>query len=319
LSGADLSGADLSGANLRQANLTDANLVGAILSNADVCRCDLTGANLRGATLTNTYLRGADCKNAMFNSAILEGSDFCRAYLYNTDFSDATFFKTSVRKANIFSANFERADFNNLIWDSGTSWLHSKGLHKVRNIPDSLGQNLDFKDSYELSRAYEMLDANRMLEAISMCKKVAKNIVDRHKDIRLKASIYNRFAWLCSLLHTNDRCKGKILALATEAVRIDKKSGNYKDTLAIINIIFYPNFYIPQPFEEQDDEKAKENPYQTSIDLLNQALNCEDFKKLALPNMREIRQRRKNWIKSLELRINPLSSKEVSLLLEEEY
>ncbi|MEL6601742.1 MAG: pentapeptide repeat-containing protein [Cyanobacteria bacterium J06614_10] len=341
LSGANLSGVDLSGANLskanlantslRQSNLTDANLTGAELSESDMCRCDLTGANLEKAFLTNAYLRGADCRNARFLQAKLEGTDLCRAYLYNTDFSQAIFLNASVRNASLFSANFEEADFRELSWNTGTSFLHSQGLHKVRHAPERLRASLEFQDAIQLSIAYEKIYLGDISSALSECEAVAEAITKRVKDSDYKARIYNRFAWLCSLLMPRDmekknieECRQKIFFLANEATKLNPKSGNYKDTLAIAYIL-YPRYYMPQPFESvgdggQDEEYiARENPYQFAIELLLETLECEDFKRLALPDMERIRQRRKNWIEELRERKNPLNEKEIALLLKEEY
>jgi hypothetical protein len=326
LSGADLSGVDLSGANLsktilRQVHLTEANLSKANLSDSDMCRCDLTGANLHEAVLKNTYLRSADCRNAKFDKANLEGIDLCRAYLYNTDFSNVNFLNASVRNANLGATNFQNADFTNLNWNVDTNWFHSKGLHQIKNPPVELSNNLDYQDGVELSKAYEMIEQGNISNAITKCKEVAKNVTARRGDSTFQAHIYNRFAWLCSLLNENDECRGEIIELADLAVGLNSRNGNYKDTYAIA-LIFKPNFDMPQCNTESDDpldRRPNEHPYERAIELLKQALECEDFKKLALPNMAAIIQRRKDWIESLESRINPLNTKMISLLLKEEY
>jgi hypothetical protein len=323
LSGANLSGANLSGASLRQANLNDANLTGANLSDADMCRCDLTGSNLEKAILKNTYLRGADCRNVNFINATLNGTDLCRAYIHNADFECAELADISIKNTNLFAANFKDTNFSSLVWNSSTIWLHAKGIHQVKNIPNSLQDNLDFQDANELSEAYASLDSGEISNAIKICKQVTDRVVQRLRDPSFKAHTYNRFAWLCSLQNPKNQCRGEIISLAREAVKINPKSGTYKDTLAL-TIIFHPPFYMPlgygQVEEGANDEEARKNAYEEAIKLLEAALECEDFKKLALPNMNKIRQRRKDWIKSLQSRINPFFSKqEISLLLKEEY
>lgn len=322
LSGANLSGTDLSQSSLRQTDLKEANLIDTILHDADMCRCDLTGAELKNAKLTGAYLRGTDCRNAKFNQAVLHRVDFCRAYLYNSDFNKAELCGSSVKNANLSSANFTGADFHELKWNIGTSWLHSQGLHSTRNTPNKLFENLEFQDATELSMAYSNLDSGNIETAISIAKEVAERISTRLEDLSFEANIYNRFAWLCSLLNNHDQCRDKIFSLADRAVTLEKTSGNYKDTLAIA-VMFNPNFYAPPPIgvnvEGYDEDGARENPYQYAIKLLEEALECDDFKMLALPNMDKIRQRRIDWIDSLKNRINPLNSQEIALLLKEEY
>jgi hypothetical protein len=317
-SGVNFSGANLSGAILRQANLTDANLSKANLSDCDMCRCDLTDANLQNAILENAYLRGADCRNAMFNQAILSGADLCRAYLHNTDLSNVTFFNTSVRKANLDAANFQGANFENLQWDVHTNWLNAKGLHQIKNPPKDLSNNLDYQNGVELSKAYEMLEQGQISDAISKCT----NVTNRIEDSKFQAHIYNRFAWLCSLLNENNQCREEIANLADRAVKLNPQSGNYKDTLAIATIL-NPNIFDMPPIigraDDDDEPVEQKNPYEYAIRLLKEALESEDFKKLALPNVKKIRQRRQDWIKSLEVRINPLTSETIFLLLKEEY
>lgn len=296
-----------------------------------MCRCDLTGANLEKAILKNTYLRGADCRNVNFIEATLNGTDLCRAYIHNANFERANIADVSIRNTNLFAANFKDTDFSSLVWNSSTIWLHAKGIHQVKNIPNSLQGNLDFQDANELSQAYASLDSGDISNAIEICKQVTDRVVKRLRDPSFKAHTYNRFAWLCSLQNPNDLCRTEIISLAREAVKINPKSGNYKDTLALA-IVFHPPFDIRSPQLQINEEEARENyygddpkevrenPYEEAIKLLESALECEDFKKLALPNMNEIRQRRKNWIKSLRQTINPFSSKqETSLLLKEEY
>lgn len=321
LSGINLSGANLSRATLRQADLTDANLSDANLSDCDLCRCDLTGANLQFAILENAYLRGADCRNVKFNNATLNGADLCRAYIHNANFSRAKLLNTSFRKTNLDAANFEEADFSCLQWDVHTNWLNARGLHIVHNLPDELLKNSDYQKGVELSRAYEMLKQGRISDAISQCNKVTNNI----ETDSLKAHIYNRFAWLCSLSNRNNESRDKIVNLANRAVYLNQKSGNYKDTLAIA-IILNPNmFYMVNPLGDSGDnelsneEIERMKPYEYASDLLQQALECEDFKKLALPNLKKIRQRRQDWIKELKKGRPPLTPEIIELLLKEEY
>jgi len=164
-----------------------------------------------------------------------------------------------------------------------------------------------------------MIDFGQISAAIAKCQKVATEVSKRIQDPSFKAHIYNKFAWLCSLINENNICRSEIIDLASQAVNINPKSGNYKDTLAI-TIMFHPNFDIdPMGKFDEGENKPIENPYKDSIKLLKQALECDDFKKLALPNMAKIRQRRNDWINSLESRINPLDYEMISLLLKEEY
>ncbi|MEL6987802.1 MAG: pentapeptide repeat-containing protein [Bacteroidota bacterium] len=320
LSGINLSGANLSRAKLRQTDLTETNFSSTNLSDCDLCRCDLTGANLQGAILENAYLRGADCRNAKFEEATLNGADLCRAYLHNADFRNAKLLNTSFRKTNLDAANFESTNFSFLLWDVHTNWFLAKGLHKVDATPNELLKNSDYAQAIKLSKAYEMLDRGNISEAISICNKVAENI----KIPSLQAHIYNRFAWLCSLQNKNNKCREEIINLADKACNINSSSGNYKDTYAI-TIMLQPNFDMPGILGDAGDNELsnetidRPNPYASAIELLEEALECEDFKKLALPNMEKIKQRRKDWIKSLNLRINPLTADVIQLLLKEEY
>jgi hypothetical protein len=75
----------------------------------------------------------------------------------------------------------------------------------------------------------------------------------------------------------------------------------------------------PERAEAEDNYKDRDKPYEESIKLLEGVLNSEDFKKLALPNMEKIKQRRRDWIEKLKRRINPFTCEMLSLLFKEEY
>lgn len=318
LPGIDLSGADLSESDLRQVYLSESNLGDANLSSTDLCRCDLTSSNLKDANLENAYLRGADCRETKFSKANLEKADFCRAYLLNSDFTDAKLSKASVKGAKLDGANFQCADFDNLIWDIGTQWFNARGLHKAHNIPQELEDYPDFQDAKELSVGLEKLESGQISEAIKICKEVA-NRVENRRGSTFKAHIYNKFAWLSCLSNKTDRYRNEIVELASQAFGIDPNSGNYNDTLAIA-LVLNPDRWDRYNEEFLDNQhEYKEHPYKKPIKHLEQALKSDDFHKLARPNMEKIRQRREDWIKQLKLRINPFTPKMLSILLQEEY
>ena len=336
LSRVNLSRSNLSGAILRQVDLSEANLSHVNFINADMCRCDLTSSNLTHSMLRNAYLRGADCREAKFNYANLEEADLCRAYLYNSNFSNAILSKASVKKANLDAANFYNTNFDDLIWDVGTQWFHAKGLNQIRNAPEKLKTNFDFIKGQELSIALEHLDNGEISRAIDIYITVAGNISERLKDDNFKAHLYNKIAWLTFLLDTKNSCIYKSFNLAKKAVDIDTKNGNYRDTYGVLmaakthlELINLSTNIDPRDMPEvnsvsDDDYYVSqnaniENPYNQSIVQFEKALDSEDFKKLALPNVKKIRKRREEWIDKLEKRINPFTSEMVSLLRKEEY
>jgi uncharacterized protein YjbI with pentapeptide repeats len=311
-----LSGAELQGANLRRVDLKGAHFVGANLSDADLCRADLTGANFEDATMINTYLRGADLKEVNFTDAKLHNADLCRSYLCNANLHRANLSNASIKGANLEGANLESAILKDVVWDATTQWFCSEGLHKALEIPNELEFYEDFCDSRELSSCLDSLKSeSRQQHRDESLSNRWNTIAERIKNRRgsaVYAHVMNKFAWLnCLYGYWGD----DIVNISRQAVANSPNTGNYKDTFAITLVMHYDATGVPLLLENLD---TNETTYRNSIRLFNEALNSDDFRKLALPVADKIRQRRRDWIEELNQDRNPFTDEALAVLLREE-
>lgn len=307
-----MSGAPLQDLYLRRADLRGATLNEANLSNADLCRADLTEANLENCIAHNIYLRGADLKGVGLMNAKLINADLCRAYLLNADLREANLFKASLKGANLEGANLENAILKNIIWDSATQWFCCEGLHKAKEIPDELELEEDFIDSRELSICLEILKKGEIDRHLAEQWRVIATRIKKRRGNLIYAHILNKFAWLNCLYGNREKY---IVEMAKDAVSYNRSCGNYLDTFAVAQVLYYDATGVAFYPENLDDN---ETIYRSSIVLFEQALESDDFKKLALPVAQKTIQRRKDWIEELEQSRNPFTTEVLSVLFREE-
>jgi hypothetical protein len=103
--------------------------------------------------------------------------------------------------------------------------------------------------------------------------------------------------------------------MSNQAVKHSPKSGNFKDTLALATAIYFGHSGCSNPFGDMDNA---DSIYRYCATLLKEALESEDFRKLALPVAQDITQRRIEWIEDLKRNINPFTPETLAVLLREE-
>ena len=312
-----MSEVDLSGCHLRQTNLRGSNLRNANLSSSDLCRADLSGANLTGANLKLAYVRGADLKQTRLFQANLESADLCNAFLLNTDLREANLFSANVKGASFNGAYLKGAILEDLTWDFSTRWFGCGGLHEVISPPEELEQDADFLDAKQISFFLdELQQGSKSKLHFEEYRKVADRVLAR-RGLAVYAFLLNKYAWYtCIYNHIapgNDSTNRKSFEFVKLALQAKPKSGNYMDTMGIIRAIQYSSL----DYHLVDDHHGQ-NLYRSSIEIFEDALDSDDFKKLSVPTRETIINRRKAWIEELKRDQNPFTEEMLSILAQDE-
>jgi uncharacterized protein YjbI with pentapeptide repeats len=315
---ADLTSAKLRRANLRKAVLTKAQLKEANLDSADLNGAKLVGANLERASLPRAYLLYADLSNACLRNAdlrgaILERANLCGASLQEANLNYASFRRADLRGADLtgaqlYGANFvnaivAEANFTGIRWDDDINWFGAKGLHRVKpknSIPSDLNAYPPFVNARSLSEAIEQLvvnfcpaSYNDLLNVYvdilgeSPSGEVLNEEVCRSISKRLKAALWNKFCWLCTLFGFADEPKVIAAGERTLALMEDLKreDADYLDTVGV-NLLMRKNI-----------EEAAEK--------FNQVVTSEYRKNWTY----KLIQRRENWLVFLRNGRNPFTEK----------
>lgn len=326
-----LTSAKLRRANLREAKLTKSNLEKANLDSADLNAAKLTGANLHQASLNRAYLIYADLsdanlsntysKRAIFDRANLTGANFEQANLYYANFRRANLQRANLTQAELYGANFvnaivAEANFTNIGWDNNINWYGAKGLHLIaqENVPRDLWQYPVFEQARELSQAIGNFATNsqnsdnyqnllnqyiQILGEDSLGNPINPEICNSVSR-RLKAALWNKFCWLCTLFGSAGQqeviqAANRILNLMEQ---MQGEDSDYIDTVGV-------NFLMRGNFREASQ-------------MLERVIEIEDrAKNWAF----ELIQRRKDWLVDSTTGQNPFETRPLWLekLRQEEY
>lgn len=294
LNGAGLKGVKLSNANLRAtiltraefgyASLREACLSEANLQDADLRMADLRGANLQYADLQKANLRQAELQGANLRQAKLQGAELKKANLQGADLTHAKLDdETLLDDANLIDANLKEIEFH-----KNTMWLNIIGLHKAKGIPTKLQSHKKFVYGIELSKGIEELTQNNNLDKF---RETYKKVISEIESKEIKASLYNKLAWLGILYGHSDATSYEA---ALKSVELMPSKGNYHDTLGFI--------------------LALKREYNSSIKEFQVALESDDVKKWP----QSFIDRRSNWIRDLQSDIMPFDQKLFEILRSEE-
>lgn len=290
--GSFLDGANLSHIDLSRVDLSGSSLCNADLTGTDLRRADLSGAHLDHSKLHNAYLRGADLSKVELKEADLTDADLRRAYLHLANLTGAILRRADLSGADLSDARLNDAflrdadlvgtNLSDIRWDNGTKLINVWGLHKAIGVPDSLQSQLFFQNAIKISKGIEEIQKSNITEAKKIFWEAQENI----SEPVVSAIVWNKFCWLSSLYGFSNP---DIIYAGEQAVQMDDR-GNHRDSLGVALAI--------------------SGCYQEALKHLKNAIESRDFQTVSV----ELKERRIEWVKSLEIENNPFSDEVLRLL-----
>jgi uncharacterized protein YjbI with pentapeptide repeats len=274
--------AELGLAFLQEANLEESNLYDADLRQANLQGANLQRANLKDANLRGANLQGANLKYANLQSANLQGANLKGADLTHAYLDNATL---------LTDADLRNTQLGEIEFDTNTMWLNIIGLHKATRIPENLRKNRKFAYGIELSKGIEELTQNHDVKKFREIYKSAINEIDEIENKDIIASLWNKIAWLSTLYGYPDEESHKS---ALKAITLMNYKGNYHDTLGMILALRKNHVDAIKEFQIALKSKDVQEWPQSFID------------------------RRKDWIKDLQLGHNPFGNENLIKVLRKE-
>ncbi|NEQ50930.1 MAG: pentapeptide repeat-containing protein [Leptolyngbya sp. SIO3F4] len=275
-----MSHVNLSRVNLARVDLRSANLSKADLSGCDVRRADFTGANLQSINLNKAYLRGADLRAADLSGANLSNTDLGRAFLRNANLRDANLTRADLKGANFSLTDLTNANLSDVCWDWATQWANAAGLHKARNVPVALTQNLKLTAAMQLSHGMSLAKNAEIQAAISAYHE-AQSL---DSELEISGQSWNTLCWFGSL-HGD---ASEVLYACENAVRSDPDNVEFKESRGLARCLI-------------GDIEGALADFQTSLDADSVLSDSE-------------RARREYWINMLQAGQNPITLEELEEL-----
>ncbi|MBD1864230.1 MULTISPECIES: pentapeptide repeat-containing protein [Trichocoleus] len=272
--GVDLSNAKLTALEAIDANFRNANLSGADLTDATFVGSDLSEADCAGSTLVGICLHGANLSNANFRDSNLCYASFDALSPRDIDLSNADF-----RSANFRGAIFDNVSFREILWDKYTKWAHARGLHRVTDVPDALGQQREFSSAATLSRGLSSATMGQIEKAIALYEEAQQ----LDPQLEIAAEFWHTLCWFGSLSNHPE----KVIFAGEAAVTLVPEDGEYRDSLGLA--------------------RARSGDIQGAIESLQAAVD------LGLSS-ESLQVQRQHWIRTLRAGGNPFTPEELELL-----